>query len=124
MATKEHAIAITREANADLSALQFTFVDLDANGQVGVPTGAGAMAIGVLQDKPAAAGRAAEVDVIGVTKVIAGAATAAGLDIQTTAAGLGIEALTGDVIIGYSLTEALASGDLMEVLLISKHHIP
>ena len=131
MAAKEVAIPITREANADLSALQFTFVDVDATSvdaqgraRVGAPTGAGAMAIGVLQNKPAALGRDAEVDIGGCTKVKAGAATAAGVDIQTDANGKAIAAASGDIVLCHSLTAAGAADELMEVLMVSKYAVP
>jgi hypothetical protein len=124
MAAKEVTIPITLEAKADLSALQFTFVDVDAssvdvNGRarVGAPTGAGGMAIGVLQNKPAALGRPAEVDIYGLTKVKAGAACAAGIDIQTDANGAAIAAATSDISLGHSVTAASAADELMEVLL-------
>jgi len=131
MAAKEVAIPITLEAKADLSALQFTFVDVDAasvdaqgRARVGAPTGAGGMAIGVLQNKPAALGRDAEIDIHGVTKVKAGAAVAAGIDIQTDAAGKAIAAASGDVVLGHSITAASNADELIEVILISKYTIP
>jgi hypothetical protein len=124
MAAKEVVIPITLEANADLSTKQFTFVDADATStdaqgrcRVGAPGGAGGMAIGVLQNKPNALGQAAEVDVYGVTKVKAGAACAAGIDIQTDANGKAIAAASSDICLGHSLTAASAADELIEVLL-------
>jgi len=128
MSAIESVIPITLEAKADLSTLQFTFVDVDATSvdsqgraRVGAPSGAGGMAIGVLQNKPNALGQAAEIHVGGLTKVKAGAATAAGIDIQTNAAGKAIAAASGDVVLGHSITAATAADQLMEVLLVSKH---
>ena len=129
MAAKEVAIPITREAKADLSALQFTFVATDAasvdaqgRARVGAPSGADVMCIGVLQNKPAALGRDAEVDIHGCTKVKAGAATAAGINISTDANGKAIAAtVTGTVVLAFSLIAASVVDELMEVLLVIKH---
>jgi len=68
-------ITITLEAGADLSALQFNFVKLDANGKavVCVADAVGTIPIGVLQNKPTS-GQAATVLVVGLTKIEAGVA--------------------------------------------------
>lgn len=74
------------KAAADLSALQYTFVKLDANGNVVACSAAGEKSIGVLQNKPKN-GETAVVRPIGLSKVVASAAIAAGDFIATTAAG-------------------------------------
>lgn len=61
-------------AAADLSTKQFYFVELTAAGTVNVCGAATDKAVGVLQNKPDAAGRVAEVMVIGITKVSSDAA--------------------------------------------------
>lgn len=61
-------------AAADLSAKQFYFVELTAAGTVNVCGAATDKAIGVLQNKPDAAGRVAEVMAIGISKVSSDAA--------------------------------------------------
>lgn len=65
----------TFKADADLSGKQFYFVKLTANvREVGVCAAATDRPIGVLQNKPDAAGKDAEVMVIGRTKVSSDAA--------------------------------------------------
>lgn len=62
---------LSEEAAGDLSAAQFLFVKKDSNGKVVVATGATDAVIGVLQNKPKAAGQMAEIVVIGKTKLVA-----------------------------------------------------
>ncbi len=69
----EHAQDYSFPAAGDLSSDQFKFVIMDSAGRVAVVTGASTQkAIGVLQNKPAAIDRPAQVRVSGMTKVIAG----------------------------------------------------
>jgi len=74
------------KAAADLSALQYTFVKLDANGNVVACSAAGEKSVGVLQNKPKN-GETALVRPVGLSKIVASAAIAAGDYIATTAAG-------------------------------------
>lgn len=119
MAITENEFPITLEASADLSTKQYRFVTL-SSGQVAVVASAGADAIGVLSDKPAAAGRPARVVVGGVTKVILGATVAQDAEVQSDANGAGITAASGDYVLGKAL-EGGDSGDIVAVLLGSNH---
>ena len=60
----------TREAAADLSANQYCFVKLDTNGRVAAIAANTDVPYGVLQNKPNALGKAAEVVIIGITKIL------------------------------------------------------
>ncbi len=80
-------------AGADLSAHQYKFVKLNGTGQVVVCGAAGESAFGVLQDKPNAAGKAACVATLGVSKVVAGAAVAPGDLVTTDAQGRAVAAV-------------------------------
>lgn len=106
---------ITTEAGADLSTKQYLFVSMASDGQVD-PTGDGLNAIGVLQNKPDAAGKAATVAYAGVSKVIAGGVIAAGGAVSSDADGKAVAAGTGDVILGVALSVA-AANDVIPVLL-------
>lgn len=114
MATTNNQTCISLEAGQDLSAKQFFFVTVASDGQVD-PTGDGAMATGVLQNDPAAAGRAAEIAIAGVTKVSAGGTVAAGAAVASDAAGEAVTAATGDIILGTALTGG-ADGAVIEIL--------
>lgn len=107
MAHKELLQSITLEAGVDLSAKQYHFVSVSSDGQID-PTGDGAAAVGVLQNDPAAAGRAAEVAIGGVTKVVCGGAVTRGGAVASDANGAAVNAASGDVILGVALHEGAA----------------
>jgi len=120
MALDSNLTCVTLEAGGDLSAGQYRFVELAADAQVDIVASAGGDAVGVLQNDPSAAGRAATVAVMGVSKVVAGATVAAGDRLQSDANGAAIAAASGDIVLGRALTGG-AAGDVIEVLLISTH---
>lgn len=108
---------LTFEAAADLSTKQYYAVKLDSNGQV-VVAGDGEAAIGVLQNKPAAAGRAASVRVSGITHWIADGAIAVGAKVASSADGQAATAASSEHVVGRFLgTVAAAAGDWAPVLL-------
>lgn len=119
-------------ASGDLSAAQFKFVTVNSSSQVAVAGTQGTVVVGVLQNKPSAAGQAAQVMSAGVTKVVAGATVAAGAVVESDSVGRAITAVkstvnTGDagsasdpVIGGAAAGIALtggAVGELISVLL-------
>lgn len=121
MTTMQKVGSVTLEAGGDLSAAQFTFVELASDGQVDQVASAGGDAVGVLLNDPAAAGRAAEVAIMGIAKVKAGAALTAGDRVQSDASGKAITAASGDIVLGRALDTAAAADELIRVLLISTH---
>ena len=114
MATQQPMKCVSLVAGADLSAKQFFFVSVSADGQVD-PTGDGAYAVGVLQNKPDAAGKAAEVAIGGIVKVEAGGTVTRGGPVASDAAGNAVNAASGDVILGEAL-ETGADGQRIEIL--------
>lgn len=114
MSYQGHGVDISRKAGADLSAAQFKFVSVDANGEV-VVAGAGDFAIGVLQNNPGA-GELATVRVAGISKVKADAAIAAGARVTPSADG---EAATSTVATdnttGIALEAAGGAGEVIPV---------
>lgn len=114
MATEQKGFAIgTQVAGADLRALQFTFVKVNSSGQIVAATTSGGKVLGVLQNKPNT-GEMTEVMVDGVSKVVAGAAVTAGVNIMSDGAGKGILAATaGSTMTGLALESAGASGDII-----------
>jgi hypothetical protein len=124
---------ITLPANADLSANQYYFVKANSSGNA-VVAAAGDLVAGVLQNKPAAAGRAAAIMIDGVTKVIAGGTITPGASVESDSSGKAVAANAGtvdtsdagagaDPVVGgnvagmYLGTSNAASGDLIPVLL-------
>lgn len=122
MSVMEAVRAITMEAAGDLSAAgQFRFVAKNTtDNQVAVVASAGTAAMGVLLNKPDAAGRDAEVAFAGRVKVVAGGTVTAGDLVQSDGSGDAITASTGDFVLGTCLVGG-ADGELIEVLLGSNH---
>lgn len=117
MAREEALKCISVPANTDLSSYQYRFVTVNSSGNLAL-TGDGANADGVLQDKPAAAGRPGSMAIEGVTKLIASGTITAGDDIASGASGVGVKATTGDIINARAL-ESVSDGELFSALLLA-----
>lgn len=102
-------------AGEDLSAAQFKFVTLEADGQVDI-AGDGVRAIGVCLNQPTA-GKAATVAMTGKVLVEAGAAVTAGDEIASDAAGNAVTAASTDIIMGYALEDGV-DGQIVAIELI------
>jgi hypothetical protein len=103
-------------ASADLQTKQFFFVKVDGSKTVGL-AGDGEAVAGVLQNKPDT-GQAATVWGPGaVTKVVAGAAIAAGANVSSDAAGKGKTSTSGDYIVGHAVDAVSADGEVVTVTL-------
>ena len=109
---------ITLLAAADLSAQQFRFVRMTATG-INITTSAvGQVAIGVLQDKPSALNTPGSVMLDGGTKMVAGAAVAAGDNVTSDGTGRAIATTTvGNQVHGVCVEGAAAAGNIITVIL-------
>lgn len=88
MATEaQQCLKVSYPAGADLSGLQYTAVKLNASGQAVGVAAATDRAVGILQNKPKAAGQMAEIVVVGVTKIVSGGAIPVGSNVSFTATG-------------------------------------
>lgn len=106
-------------ANADLSTKQYCYVKNAGAGLVDVVAASTDTPIGVLQNKPTA-GNPADIMITGRTKVLAGAAVAAGADLMPDATGRAITlaaAAGANRGMGKALTAAAAAGVMIEALL-------
>lgn len=104
-------------AGVDLTGAQYTFVELKADGTVGLVSAAGAAAIGVLQNTPDV-GETAEVMLEGVSKVVADAAIAnVGTVIAASADGQAAAGVAGNAALGRNMEAASAAGVLIAVLI-------
>lgn len=109
---------VTLEANGDLTALQYEFVIMTAANRVGLAVDAGVETlVGVLQNKPAAAGRAATVAVLGETKIVAGGSVTVNDLITTNASGRATAATSGDYVMGRALVAATNDGEVIRMIL-------
>lgn len=120
MDLREFSLPFT--AGADLSALRFTIVHLStsADRTVVASTAGSNGVIGVLQNKPKL-GQAADVMIVGVSKVIYGANVTAGDLLTATTGGKAIPAAPANNAIVYCIGRALATGvanDVGSVMLI------
>lgn len=115
MSTENMVQAITLPAAADFSSSQYLIVDVNSSGQAALVTTQGANAVGVLQDNPGAAGRAARIAIGGVLKVMAGATIAAGNRITSGADSRAEVAATGDFVLGTAISGG-ADGEIISVL--------
>ena len=119
MATQEKTTCITKKAAGDLSTKQYLFMKVSAAQTVDTCAGTTDKSIGVLQDKPSAAGKDASVAVDGTTKVIAGAAITAGAYVAPMASGKAQTAVSTQYPRGMALDTAVSDGDIIEILLIA-----
>jgi hypothetical protein len=94
-------------AAADLSGSQFYLVEL-VGGEMAL-SGAGEFGR-PLQNKPEA-GQAAEVEKVGLSECIAGAAIAADALVTSDANGKAVTATTNDIVCGQAVSAAAADGD-------------
>lgn len=115
---------ITMEAGQDLSTKQYHFMTLATDGQIDPTAVAGARAVGVLQNDPSAAGRAASVGIGGVTKVVAGGAITKGNFIASKNDGRAQVAASTNVMLGIALETSTNNGDIIAMLFAPGHTIP
>lgn len=107
---------ITFKAAADLSDYQYHFVYLSAANTVNV-AGSNAKTIGILQNKPDAAGESAVVRVVGTSQMVAGEVISRGKYITSKSDGHGeIADAAGEHVGAYTLEASTAAGDIIEVL--------
>ena len=110
----------TLEAAADLSASQYRAVKTNTSGEAAVITAITDKPVGILQDKPAAQGRAAELMADGISLMEAGSGgVTAGNTIGVDNAGKGISIAPGTATTQYLVGTALSTasaGDYFAVL--------
>ena len=120
MATSQLAAfnTITLPASGDLSASQFCFVDLASDGEAQICATTGEAAVGVLQNKPTAAGYEAAIQVGGVAVVKFGGAVTPGGQVMTDTSGRAIAQTGTNKVLGILVgTATTASGEYHPVLL-------
>lgn len=124
MAIEIPGFTMSLPASADLSASQHHFVEVDANGELTISNSAGESVFGVLQNDPDAQGVAGSVMKDGVSKVVAGAAVAAGALVQTNASGRAITAASADFVVGRAIDAVGADGEVVSVALGENQRLP
>jgi hypothetical protein len=105
----------TIPASTDLSANQFLFHVIDANGELAIPS-AGDIAF-ALQNEPSEQGDGGAIRILGITEYIAGGSVTAGDFVSTDAAGKGVTSLTTNRILGIALGD-LATDERGSLLIV------
>lgn len=112
-------LVLALKAGADLSAAQHKFVKFNADRQVILCAAVTDRPIGVLQNKPDASGKGAEVLAIGVSKVEADESLSAGDAISTSADGQAALAAAGSdttvYIVGLVIAGAANAAEIAEI---------
>lgn len=91
----------SRTVAGDISASQFC--GLVVSGDNVVVAGAGNRIVGVLQNKPSAAGYAAEIQSYGISKILAGGTITAGMSLAVDASGKFVQATGSAAVVGVCL---------------------
>ena len=110
---------ISREAGEDLSAKQYTFLVIAADGQYESAAGTTAAIMGVSQNDPEAAGEGLTVGISGITKLTVdgnAGVIIAGDQLTSDANGKGIKTTTDtDFVGGIAEEGSTAAGDIIQV---------
>lgn len=116
--TSQKGQVITLEAAADLSAAQYNVVKVDTNGKAALIAATTDIPIGVLLNKPDAAGKAAQIQTSGLAEVRAGGACTAGtmLALDATVGRVIDSAADEDTLVGMCMLTR-GDGDITKVLL-------
>lgn len=108
---------VSREAAGDLTASYLKFVKLSGANIVAVAAATDALVLGVLQNKPNAAGIVGSVMVDGITRVKAAAAIAAGVAVFIDATGQVTTTAQAGKSVGVTMTATANAGEIISVLL-------
>lgn len=121
MAYEQRGFCISLPAAGDLSTKQFYFMKLNSSGQVTTCAAVTDIPIGVLQNKPNAAGEPADIMVLGTTKVSGDANLAKGDQIGTSSDGQAAAYVNGTdttkYIVGQVLWDNTTAGGLCSAVI-------
>ncbi|MFQ5473499.1 MAG: capsid cement protein [Dehalococcoidia bacterium] len=111
------SLGTTVPAGSDLSSSQYRGMLINASGQLAAPSAGGRIS-GILQNDPAAAGRAGELLVSGRARCEAGGAVTAGDYLAVDALGRLTTRATNQVIVGQALESASGAGSYFDALIV------
>lgn len=96
---EQNLTTLSAPASADLSSKQYYAMKLNSSGQLAT-AGAGIPIVGVLQDKPSAAGMGGAYGICGRTAVALGGTATAGSMAAVDSNGKFLNAVSGDIAVG------------------------
>lgn len=109
-------IRMTMKAAAAITIYEAVTIAGQSDGEVAACSSAGEIVFGIAQ-QGVAAGDAVTICVIGVTKVVAGAAVTKGDTLQTNASSRMIAAASADEVAGIAVETAAADGDYITAII-------
>lgn len=110
MAYQKPGLTESFDSAADLTGKEYFLAVVDSSAQADL-AGAGENAVGTIQEGKVA-GKHSTLMLSGITKVVAGAAVAAGAKVMSNAAGKGITATSTNHVVGVALTAAGAEDEV------------
>jgi hypothetical protein len=117
MSFENGVLTLTKPAAAAMTT-PFLLVKPDGSGKL-TPAGVGDVAVGVLQNKPAAADVEAAYMAVGVSRVVCSAGITEGQKVAPAAGGKARTAVSGDHVAGIALETSTALDQIIAVLLCS-----
>ncbi len=117
MAYEAQQIAHSFPSAATLASSQYLFGLLNSSGNIAVNTVAGGFCTGVIQDNSSVVGAASKVALLGITKVVAGAAITCGAQIMSNASGQAVTCTSGGASMGQALQTASGANSIIAMLL-------
>ncbi len=118
MTTEYEQLCITVKAECDLSGKQYRAIKTGQSGCGTISLSTADYVIGILQNKPAAYGRAAKVAVAGHTKAIAGAAIATIGYVGVSSDGaVSLVSTESKNVLGKNINTAAGSGEYIEIII-------
>lgn len=110
-------------AGVDLSAGLFKFVSINSSGQLILPTTTGNPVYGVVSENApsSSTGVPVTVDIVGLTKVVAGATVAAGSRVMSNTSGQAVPVTTGLNAAGVARSGG-AAGEVITVFLTQEYY--
>lgn len=123
MAFESSLLTVSVPVNQSFASLQFTFVQINSSGNLIPPSGAGVICDGVIQDDNPNIGMASELGLVGISKVVTGAAVTEGDLVMTDSSGRAVTATSTNHILGRALAgNASTAGVIIPVLLFKGGH--
>lgn len=104
----------TLPANSDLSASQYCAMDMNSSGYALLPSAGGSI-VGVLQNDPDTALKAAELQAFGHTLMKLGGTVAVDDFVKVDSAGRAVTASAGDVAAGYAVGKCILGGAINNI---------
>lgn len=105
---------ISLQASTDLSASQFCAMTMNSSQQLLLPS-ANSTILGVLQNNPNAAGKAAELQIRGVTKAKLGGTVNVGDTVKVDSSGRFLTASAGDIAAGFAVGMCIVGGAINNI---------